>query len=346
MGKFFSKPKKNKYSREVGLSGGDMGVAESHLTGSSPSATEFHPHIHEDAVTAVAAVRPGVCLSGSKDKAVILYDFNSHQELQRWLGHEKEVTKVLYGSLSDRVFSASRDTSIQVWSLGSKESLRSFTGHSLVVTSIDLSPDEKQLISGSRDNSVRLWDVEACQQIRQNCISRNLVNTVKWVPGSDLVVQGGEDKEVRVFDTRTMEVAFCFPRKQYIQMCSDVSIDGQYCLTCSNGFGGSGCEATLWDLRTRSLVSEYRGHTEAVEGCAFLPHRDGKLLVTSSRDCSVRIWDRSTKECVGNLFVSGSGPLTSVAPCSDGSICVGSFNLGIQLLHLNEDDILCHRAQF
>ena len=49
----------------------------------------------------------------------------------------------------------------------------------------------------------------------------------------------------RLFDTRSMSISHNFPRKQYIQMSCDVSEDGNYCLTCSNGFGGNGCEATV-----------------------------------------------------------------------------------------------------
>ena len=52
----------------------------------------------------------------------------------------------------------------------------------------------------------------------------------------------------RLFDTRGMTISHNFPRKQYIQMCCDVSPDGNYCLTCSNGFGGNGCEATVSQL--------------------------------------------------------------------------------------------------
>lgn len=50
---------------------------------------------------------------------------------------------------------------------------------------------------------------------------------------------------LRLFDTRTMQVVHSFPRKHYIQMACDVSADGLYCVTCSNGFSGKGCEATV-----------------------------------------------------------------------------------------------------
>ena len=51
----------------------------------------------------------------------------------------------------------------------------------------------------------------------------------------------------------------------------------------------------LWDLRTLSVIQEYKGHAEAVEACIFLPSYGRALLATCSRDSTVRIWDRDTK---------------------------------------------------
>lgn len=36
-----------------------------------------------------------------------------------------------------------------------------------------------------------------------------------------------------------------FPAKQHIQTYCEVSVDGHQCVSCSNGFGGDGCEATV-----------------------------------------------------------------------------------------------------
>ena len=120
----------------------------------------------------------------------------------------------------------------------------------------------------------------------------------------------------RIWDARSLQISQSFPRKQHIQVCCQISEDQNYCLTCSNGFSGNGCEATvseavyihpasflcssihqLWDLRASGIVREYRGHLETVGGCCFIPSslsNGQNLLATCSSDCSLRIWDQNT----------------------------------------------------
>lgn len=50
-------------------------------------------------------------------------------------------------------------------------------------------------------------------------------------------------------------MAHIFPAKQHIQTYCEVSEDGHRCLSCSSGFGGEGCEATVrGHVQSRCLV--------------------------------------------------------------------------------------------
>ncbi|XP_046562106.1 WD repeat-containing protein 31-like [Haliotis rubra] len=338
MGKLFSKKKSPKYDSFNSTSKQtDSPEREGGVMSSSP--------VHQEAVVSLAGVQTGLSLSGSKDKTVVLYDYQNNRLEDRWTGHEREVTKVCYGSACHGMFSASRDKSVKMWQRGNPNAVREFQGHDLVVTAVTLNPDNTMLCTGSRDNSVRLWNVETAKCLMQNSIPQNLVTDVKWIPNSSLVVQVGEDKQVRLFDTRNLSVIHSFTKKQYIQMSCDISPDGVYCLTCSNGFGGNGCEATLWDLRSRSLIHEFKGHIEAIEACIFLPSSDLPLVATASRDCTVKVWNRDTKALVSDLSISGAGPITSLLAYEDGSVLAGSFNMGIQLMELKKGQ-LSRRSQF
>ncbi|XP_075690929.1 WD repeat-containing protein 31 isoform X1 [Rhinoderma darwinii] len=330
MGKFQSKVKRNSSKYR----------ADSHAEESAPVQTiQQYSRAHNDAVTYIAALKSDLCVSGGKDKAVVVSNWRTGTALKRFVGHDREVSKISCVFGSNRFFSASRDKSVLMWDLhGKAGSAQKFNGHQLIVTGLAVSPDCTELVTGSRDNTLCKWDVESGQSSLKTAVSRNLVTHLCWVPGESYVVQTSEDKTTRVWDTRDLQVAHTFPLKQYIQMHCDVSEDGRYCVTSSNGFGGQGCEATLWDLRqTKDIVCEYKGHLQSTASCVFLPKgmSDTPLVATTSHDCTVKVWERDTAACLTSLFLDGSGPLSSLAVCDHTSILCASFSSGIQSLHID-----------
>jgi len=295
--------------------------------------TEYNP-IHQDSVTCIDAFAPGTCVTGSKDYSVVLFDWKQGVPCHKWTGHTRDITKVKH--VDATVYSSSRDKTIKAWQAHKEKNdpLMTFEGHRLVVTAIDLNDDGTLLFSGSRDNCVRLWDTTRKTSVSEKEVSRNLVTCVKWIPGTQTqVAQTGEDKMLRVWDTRNMQPAFTFPLQQYFQTYCDCSRDGQFILTCSNGFNGKGCEATLWDVRAQQMTCRYIGHYQTTSACIFLPHLEHvwpkDLIATASHDSTVKIWEREGKECITTLDCSGAGPLTDLCAWDDGSICISTTNMGV-----------------
>ncbi|XP_056274006.1 WD repeat-containing protein 31 isoform X1 [Pseudoliparis swirei] len=292
-----------------------------------------HEPAHQGSINTVTNLTPDLCVSGGSDQAVVVYDWKQGRVCQSFHGHNREVTKVLCYAGSTWIFSASRDKTVLMWDLNQgDEPIQEFCGHELVVNGLAISPEGRKLCTGSRDNWMCLWDIESakCEQ-RQN-VCRNLVTHVCWVPGSSSIVQTSEDKTIRVWDSRTWQVTNTFPAKQYIQTHCDVSPNGNYLMSSSNGFGGQGCEATLWDLRQPGCkVVEYRGHLQTAACCMFLPTPPGGpvQVATSSHDGSVKIWDQNTAVCLGTLYLDGAGPLVCLAPTDSNSLLCASFNSGL-----------------
>ncbi|XP_032564206.1 WD repeat-containing protein 31 isoform X6 [Chiroxiphia lanceolata] len=299
----------------------------------SISTSRRHSPAHTDAVTSVAALKPDLCVSGGRDKSVAVCSWRSGAALRRFVGHEREVTKVTSALDSSRVFSASRDKTVMMWELhGASGPSQHFPGHELVVTGLAVSPDASQLCTGSRDNTVCKWDTETGECLARATISRNLVTHLCWVPGEPYVIQTSEDKTTRIWDSRELQVAHTFPAKQHIQTCCDVSQDGRYCLCSSQGG-----EATLWDLRqTRGRVCEYRGHFQTTTSCVFLPRGPALApsVATSSSDSTVKVWHRDTAACLATLSLEGSGPLASLAACDSSTLLCASASSGIHVLRV------------
>lgn len=312
------------------------GVSSSGAESKTVQSVVEHGSIHGDAVTCIDAYAPGTSLTGGKDNSVVLFNWKQGVTLRQWTGHSRDVTKVKH--VGETIFSSSRDKTIKVWqaSKAGNEPISTFEGHRLVVTAIDLNEDGTLLFSGSRDNCVRLWDTTKNTSISEKEVSRNLVSCVKWIPGTQTrVAQTGEDKMVRIWDTRNMQPSFTFPAQQYFQTCCDCSRNGQFILTCSNGFNGKGCEATLWDVREQKMICRYIGHQQTTSACVFLPRLEHvwskDLIATASHDSTVKIWERDSTECLTTLDFSGAGPLTDLCVWDDGSLCVSTTNMGVYL---------------
>ncbi|XP_015278583.1 PREDICTED: WD repeat-containing protein 31 [Gekko japonicus] len=299
---------------------------------------------HRDAVASVASLPPDLCLSGGKDKMAVVYNWRCGTVVRRFLGHEREVTKVTGLPHSSWLFSASRDKTVLLWDLhGASGPVQCFSGHDLVVTGLAASPAFRQLCTGSRDNTVCMWDMETGDCLHRAAISRNLVTHLCWIPGEPYVIQTSEDKTVRIWDTRELQVAHSFPARQHIQTSCDVSPDGRYCVSCSSGFGGEGCEATLWDLRqTRSSVREFRGHFQTTMSCIFLPKglTPFPAIATSSHDGTIKMWSQETGACLTTTCLDGAGPLPSLSTCETGGLLCASSNSGIHLLRVGSTKAL------
>ncbi|KAK6041722.1 WD domain, G-beta repeat protein, partial [Cooperia oncophora] len=95
-----------------------------------------------------------------------------------------------------------------------------------------------------------------------------------------------------LWDPRNLELIAQLPRKNHIQLHCEF-IDDKVLVSTSNGFNGDGCEISIWDLRTRKLLRELRGHEGSVPCVAGLTQTVTlkRLLMSVSMDRTIRIWN-------------------------------------------------------
>ncbi|CAF1487065.1 unnamed protein product [Adineta steineri] len=301
--------------------------------------------IHSEAILNICPVDSSNLVTASQDRTLVLYDFVNHRIRRRWIGHEHDVVKVLYGSLVQLVVSASRDRTIRLWNTNSDSPVQTLLGHELVVTAIDFNPENSVLVSGSRDNKVMFWDIKTGQTLKTIMIGRNLVTDVKWSHDGTFIVQTGEDKEVKVFDARSMTQAVSFPKKQYIQTSCDISYDNQYVvsnfilpsylkyslffvnllMSTSNGFNNSGSEISLWDIRQRKLLTEFYGHRATVNSGHFVD-QTASMIISCSNDGRAILWNVQKNSMASELEVDNSTPLTSINVMNTQNFATGGLN--------------------
>ncbi|KHN83694.1 WD repeat-containing protein 31 [Toxocara canis] len=308
---------------------------------SSTNYMDKHPimrnPVHSDAVGALAPVRPGMVISGSRDKVIALNNYDTGECVLRWYGHEKEVTKLVYRNAGGKhyILSGSRDATLKLWQFNTPHTLHTFYGHQMSITGLAMI-DETRCISGARDATLRIWDITTGMNSQTVQHSRNLVTHISFCHANNLLAQSAEDKELKIWDSRDLHLVHQFPKKRHILTHCDFLPDGNYCLSSSNGFNGDGCEITMWDLRQRKIVREYKGHEESVTCAIYMPQQVTwkRLMISVSADHTARIWNADDGNCLWSEIVPVGADLLACVGFNDGNIVVSGLNASLCHLRL------------
>ncbi|MEA5497056.1 WD40 domain-containing protein [Limnoraphis robusta] len=215
---------------------------------------------------------------------------------------------------------------IRLWSLrsGSQQRLIS-PSHRGAVTAVAWSRDQQTLASSSQDGTIRLWDVQTghCRQVWSG--HHGGVNALAWSPLGQMLATCGEDGMIRLWDVRRGTVYTEIEVKSQVNAIA----------FSSNGILASGNQDStieLWDVNTGDCLRSCSGHQGGVscaifasvhspwEGLEMATSPNGTalfateglsdevnslkrlevapILVSASRDCTLKLWDISTGSCL------------------------------------------------
>ena len=294
---------------------------------------------HQGEVLDVTAVGNDCVLTAGGDSVATIWRLKDGRADKSFESHRKALLKVYYSERLESGFSSSRDANVFMWPVTTTmNSSRAFVGHSLAVTGLTLNCDATRLATGSRDNSVRIWDISTGLSVAMETVSRNVVTHMCWFPNSmNEFIQTSEDKAVKLWDSRTMKVAQQFPTQRHIHLHCSASKDGQSILTSSSGLNGNGCNATLWDKRQGNITQEFH-HNLAVNGAIFLDENFSGCIASCSSDCTVKVWNVRSGNCLVSDYVDGSRALTSLCMAGDKYLVCGSQRRGVNIFEMDRTE--------
>ena len=239
-----------------------------------------------------------ILATGSWSGLCKLWSVPECKELKVLRGHTSNVGSIAFHpkatiSLDDSdacLASCAQDGSVKLWSMDveDEEPLADIKGHDSRVSRLAYHPSGRFLATCVYDNSWRLWDLEQLEEVLHQEGHSKEVHCIAFQNDGSLAVSGGMDSFGRVWDLRTGQcIMFLEGHLKGI-----ISVDWS-----PNGYnvfsGGLDNKAIVWDIRKRNKEYEIGAHNNVLSNVVF-EKNNGNFVLTSSYDCTAKIWASKT----------------------------------------------------
>ncbi|KAG8838625.1 protein with putative role during mitosis [Serendipita sp. 411] len=224
-------------------------------------------------------------------------------------GHRSSITRVAFHPVFSLMASASEDTSIKIWDWETGEFERTLKSHTKSVSDVDFDSKGNFLVSCSLDLTLKLWDATNDYKMIRNFHGHDhSVSTARFLPGDDRIISASRDKTLRLWDVANGQcVKAIHGHSEWVRYAVP-SDDGRLFASASDDH-----TARVWNAQNATSKAELRGHEKNVESVTFVPvasykaiselvelggperlKAPGLLVVTTSRDKTIMLWDAST----------------------------------------------------
>ena len=239
-------------------------------------------------------------------------------------GHRNPINAVAFHPNFSIVVSAAEDATVRVWDSESGEFEKALKGHTNSVSDVCFDKAGQVLASCSADFTVKLWDfadLSQCLCVKTLKGHEHTVSSVAFLPepNGDKLVSASRDCTIRMWDTSSGYCTKTFKgHDQWVRRVLP-NADGTALASCSDDQS-----IRLWDVATaKELEAQVmNGHENVIETLAWLnpaamatvlasvdfegqfpAAADGAaqtppLLLSGSRDKTIRLWDGSNGTCL------------------------------------------------
>uniref|UniRef100_A0A672YQT1 Pre-mRNA-processing factor 19 n=1 Tax=Sphaeramia orbicularis TaxID=375764 RepID=A0A672YQT1_9TELE len=222
---------------------------------------------------------------------VMAEDLSKYRQVASHAGlHSASVPGILALDLcpsdTNKVLTGGADKNVVVFDKNEEQIVATLKGHTKKVTSVIYHPSQSVVFSASPDTTIRVWSVTGGNCVQVVRAHEAGVTGLSLHATGDYLLSSSEDQYWAFSDIQTGRVL------------TKVTDESAGCaLTCAQfhpdglifGTGTADSQIKIWDLKERTNVANFPGHSGPVTSIAF--SENGYYLATGAQDCSLKLWD-------------------------------------------------------
>ncbi|MCA9092048.1 MAG: protein kinase [Planctomycetaceae bacterium] len=141
--------------------------------------------------------------------------------------------------------------------------------------------------TGGQDATIKIWSIPDGKQIGEmRGHTEGPIQSLELSPDETLLLSSAEDGTVRIWDVKSRTEKLVFREHTGWVATARFSPDGTMVASA-----GEDQVIRIWDVETGEELRTLKGHTDTVRAVGFHPDHKKNVLVSSSHDKTVRIWD-------------------------------------------------------
>jgi WD40 repeat protein len=274
---------------EQGASGPqkDASILQELVTPILPPAREARPY------SAAAYARDGKRLALARTGEFEVWDTTHQALLRSFSGLPGKVNAVRFSPDGAQVVAATGVTGLrgvaQLFETASGRFIREFGGHTDVLYDAEFSPDGSLLATAGYDRSIRVWRTGDGVLVRTIDVHKGAIYDLAWHPDGKVLASASADETVKLWRVADGLRLDTLNQAQGELMSVAFTPDGEHILAA-----GADKRIHLWRLVTRDapglnpVVHSRFAHESAIH--AFAVSSDGRFLMSSADDRSVKLW--------------------------------------------------------
>jgi WD40 repeat protein len=245
-------------------------------------------------INALASSPQKKLIAAARYGEVDLISADTRAVVRTLTGHRGNVNAIAFSADGSQLFAASGENAlsgeVKQWKISDGSLVYTFEGHKDTIYSVAISPDEKILATGSYDQKIKLWDVATGKELKTLSGHNGAVFGLAFRPDGKILASASGDRTVKLWDIAKGER--CDTLTQSLKDVYTVAFnaDGKKLFA-----GGVDSRIRVWEISETAVEGSNPGLEAkfAHEGAILrlVMSSDGKLLLSSADDRTVKLWD-------------------------------------------------------